>query len=110
MKSYMLDTVIFNKILDNSIDINLFTGKAKLLVTHIQWDQIDSTKDCTRRKELSSLFVLLTQEKIPTESFYLGVSKLDDAKLSDNFIPTESAIYDNPSMVWRNTQKGIHAI
>lgn len=88
----MLDTVIFNRIKDGNIDISIFL-KADFFITHIQDDEIQATKDPYRRGELKNVFKNIIQIKLPTESFLLGTSLLDDAKIT-NPVKTESAVYD----------------
>jgi predicted nucleic acid-binding protein len=83
MKEYMFDTNIFNKILDGKIDTNFFKMKGKFYVTHIQYDEIINTVNEKRRQELIDIFYLIEQEKIPTETFVLDYSRLDEGKLSN---------------------------
>ncbi len=95
MRKYMFDTNIFNDLLDGVADITPFIGKATFLATHVQLDEIKSTRDETRRASLSQLFEEITSNPVPTESFVLDVSRLDQAKLGGNsVILTESAVWD----------------
>lgn len=80
---YMFDTNVFNDILDGNIDFNNFREGVICCVTHIQRDEINKTKDETRRKALNSVFSDLAEEEYPTESFVLGVSRLGMGKLGD---------------------------
>lgn len=94
MNAYMFDTNIFNDILDDAIDMAPHLGKAKFYVTHIQLDEINKTPDEERKAKLLKVFEEVESLKIPTESFVLGTSQLDGAKLSgESFVPTESAVY-----------------
>src|SRR5262245_51239664 len=94
MNSYMFDTNIFNHILDGEIDFSLYIGKANFYATHIQHDEMLRTKDSFRRESLIKIFTKVLQDKVPTESFVLGVTRLDEGKLGgENIIPTESAVY-----------------
>jgi predicted nucleic acid-binding protein len=84
MTSYMFDTNIFNHILDGKFEINEFRSKAHFYATHVQIDEIKNTSDIKRRQELLDIFeVIAGNNKIPTESFILGVSRLNEAKLGD---------------------------
>lgn len=91
---FMLDTNIFDKILEEEIDINSFPSTYEFYVTHIQKDEIeamDKPEKQDKRKKLLDFFKESRQEIIPTESFILGTSRLGQAKLSK--VPTESAVY-----------------
>ena len=85
MNGYMFDTNVLNEILDGKVDPSQFTGK-NCFVTHIQHDEIQATSNPTRRSLLESLFSLLPQEELPTESLVLDVSRFDKAKLSDGVL------------------------
>ena len=72
MHGYMFDTNIFNCILDGSTDIVPLEGK-EYFVTHVQYDEIQATRNVTRRSQLESVFSVVSQQEIPTESFVLDV-------------------------------------
>ncbi len=92
MKHYMFDTNIFNHI--SGDELGLFKGKAKVVVTHIQPDELNNTTDPERRDELLDVFEFLTDVEVPSESFVLDVSRLDKAKLSESsVVATESAVW-----------------
>jgi len=92
MKQYMLDTNIFNSLLDGSLPIEDLVGKATFFATHIQADELSNTSDDKRRESLLQLFADIKGTALPTESFVLDVSRLDQANLGgDRMIPTESA-------------------
>lgn len=81
---YMFDTNIFNEIIDGDIDINTFRGdNITCCVTHIQRDEINKTKDETRRKNLNHVFADLDSEMYPTETMIVGVSRIGMCKLSN---------------------------
>lgn len=93
-RKFMLDTNIFDAIVEEKTDINNLPANYEFYVTHIQKDEIDAIdkpEKQDKKKKLSSFFKELKQETIPTESFILGTSKLGNAKLSR--VPTESAVY-----------------
>ena len=84
MRIYMFDTNIFNRILDGAIEISGFRGRAHFYATHIQLDELKATSNVQRREELLAVFEeVVGNNKIPTESFSLDVSWLDEAKLGD---------------------------
>jgi hypothetical protein len=91
----MFDTVVFNRIVDGALDIGAFVGKARFYATHIQLDEINETSKPQRRQALLEVFNRITERKVPTESFILGVSRLDEARLGGgNIVPTESAVWN----------------
>jgi len=91
---YMLDTNVFNDVLDGTIDIAGLKGK-RLIATHIQRDEINNTKDEVRRAALVSVFEFLAGEQTPTSSAVAGISVAGGACASSNgVVPTESAVWD----------------
>jgi predicted nucleic acid-binding protein len=81
-QGFMFDTNIFNSILDGEIEIELF-NRFKLYVTHIQSDELTSTKNIQRRGRLTEIFKKIPQEKMLTESGVWNISSWDDFKWSD---------------------------
>lgn len=82
MKRYMVDTNVFNRLVDGAISLADLPQDGSFIATHIQRDEISQTKDPARRSNLSSAFTQ-TVKVVPTESFIIGVSRLGEAKLSD---------------------------
>jgi len=87
MKQYMLDTMIFNRILDHDLDIHFFKRKdIQVFTTHVQRDEINKTKNEMRRKELRSVFREL-ENSVPTESALWDKSNWGESKWSaDNLV------------------------
>ena len=84
MRMYMFDTNIFNRILDGAIDIFELRGRVHFYATHIQLDELKATSNDQRRQELLAVFEeVVESNQIPTESFFLDVSQLDQATLGD---------------------------
>lgn len=84
MQSYMFDTNVFNCILDGKIEICEFRARAIFYATHIQLDELTATSNIQRRQELIAVFKSIVEcNQIPTDSFFLGVSQLGEAKLGD---------------------------
>ena len=90
---YMLDTNVFNHVLDGRIDAAHLTGR-RLFATHIQLDEIRKTADLTRRQALLSVFSEITQEQQPTSTAVAGISVAGLACAgSSGVVPTESAVW-----------------
>ena len=90
----MLDTNVFNHVLDGQLDIASLKG-IRLIATHIQRDEIANTKDAVRREALLSMFEFLVGDDAPTSSAVAGVSVAGGACASSNGVaPTESAVWD----------------
>ena len=91
----MFDTNVFNRILDGVISIQSLTGRVVAHATHIQRDEINNTKDLERRAALAQVFGDVVATSTPTDSFVLGVSRLDEARLGgERVVPTTSAVWD----------------
>lgn len=81
MKTYMLDTNVFNDVVDGKVDLASLSGK-RLVATHVQRDEINNTKDEARKRALLAIFDLALQE--PTESLVWGASRWGEAKWGDD--------------------------
>jgi predicted nucleic acid-binding protein len=93
MKKIMFDTNVFNVIVNESLDVNLFIDKGDFYITHLQLDEIQKTPDEERRKKLLEVFNKFSEISIPTENLVLDVSRLGEAKIGSEIIATESAVY-----------------
>lgn len=90
--SFMFDTNIFRHLLDNSIDISIMKTNGEFYVTHVQLDELMATRDENLRNELLKIFHEVVTSEVLTESAVWDVSKWDKAKWSDDTVPTESFI------------------
>lgn len=86
--AYILDTNVFNHVLDETIDVAKLTGR-RLLATHVQRDELLNTKDQIRRDALLSVFKVLTTGQAPASSAVAGGAAASDSGL----VPTESAVW-----------------
>jgi predicted nucleic acid-binding protein len=93
MGGYMFDTNIFNAILDGGIDIHQLNHDNAYFVTHIQFDELQNTRNDERRNQLIQIFTLIAPTSTPTETFILDVSRLGKAKLGDSQIYTDIKNY-----------------
>lgn len=84
--SYVVDTNIFNNLVDGTINVADLPSDSPFVATHIQIDEINNTKDSERRARLFLMFAEVRPEIVPTESFVLDVSRLDYGKLSDDVL------------------------
>lgn len=102
MPSYMFDTVIFNRILDGAVELNKFRDEAHFYATHIQFNELKATPNVRRREELLAVFEKVAgNNTIPTESFVLNVSDLDEANLTDK----ENNLYSQIKIELDNRKK-----
>jgi|BarGraNGADG00211_3_1021988.scaffolds.fasta_scaffold18868_2 predicted nucleic acid-binding protein len=84
--SYIVDTNIFNQLIDGSVAISDLPSDSLFFATHVQIDEINNTKDSERRAQLFFMFVELKTEIVPTESFVFDISRFDLSKLSDGVL------------------------
>lgn len=82
MTKYILDTNVFNKLVDGTSLLNDLPSDAKFVATHIQIDEINKTKDGERRAQLFIKFTETAPTLVPTESFTIGMSRINQAKIS----------------------------
>jgi len=90
----MFDTNVFNRMLDGAISAHSLTGRALAYATHVQRDEINNTRDPARRAALSQVFREVVAQSVPTDSFVLDVSRLDEARLGGGrVVSTASAVW-----------------
>ena len=82
LKRLMLDTNVFNDLLDGKLSLEVFAGR-ELCATHVQIDEISNTSNEKRRMELTSLFVSIVDKKMPTATAVYDDSQSDEAKWGD---------------------------
>ena len=80
---YLLDTNIFNRLIDGTMRLDNLPADAVLYATHIQIDEINRTRDHERRAQLALRFASVRPTVLPTESAVWDVSRWDHAKWSD---------------------------
>jgi predicted nucleic acid-binding protein len=83
MKKYVVDTSLINKLVDGTVGADELPNDGVFVTTHVQIDEINRTKNPERRTKLLEKFSETIDEVLPTESFVLGVSRLDEARLGD---------------------------
>ena len=84
--SYVVDTNIFNKLVDETITFDDLPSNGPFIATHIQIDEINNTKNGERRALLFLMFVEMRPEIVPTESFVLNVSRWDCGNWGDGVL------------------------
>ncbi|MGA3327789.1 MAG: hypothetical protein ABSF45_25295 [Terriglobia bacterium] len=84
--NYMLDTVIFNKILDGYLPIERLPSDGRYVATHVQRDELLASKDITRRSQLLAQYEQLSPEPAMTTSFAFDVSRFDQSKWGDGVV------------------------
>ncbi len=81
MERYLLDSMIFDKIVDTSSALQLAArltqeGKIDLVATHVQEDE-HAEADAQRTAQLA----VVPRSVVPTSVFVVGVSRLDGGRL-----------------------------
>jgi predicted nucleic acid-binding protein len=82
MTKYILDTNIFNRLVDGNFLLNELPPDTEFVATHIQIDELNKTKDTEKRAKLFLRFVETTAAVVPTESFTIGISRIGHAKIN----------------------------
>ena len=87
---YMFDTVAFNRVVDQDISVASLDKCCEIYTTHVQRDELSKTANCEKKAKLLEVCGWVeasgpsdSEGLVPTESFVLGKSRLDRAKLSD---------------------------
>ena len=81
LMKYMVDTNIFNWLIDGTLSTENFPKDTHFVATHIQHDELNKTRDPGRRRQLRDRFETLVDSTVPTESTVLGTSRLGSCKL-----------------------------
>jgi hypothetical protein len=79
MQTFML---VFNHVCEGKMPLARFAGH-RLLVTHIQADELRATANDQKREALLSVFAEIGPIPVPTESAAWNISKWDQAKWGD---------------------------
>lgn len=85
----MLDTCIFNWLIDGDILPEQLPSGAEYFITHIQLDELAAVSSAERRNKLFAQLHALTPSNTPTESMIVGISRVGDCKISDGHDYTE---------------------
>ena len=80
MTGFMFDTNVFNQILNGKIDIGTLPTDKPYIVTHIQINEIENTKNPEKREALLKIFHSVGKTQVPTESAYWDISEWGAAK------------------------------
>jgi len=80
---YMVDTNIFNWLIDGTLSTENFPKDAHFVATHIQHDELNKTRDSARKNQLRDRLSTLVDSTVPTESTVLGTSRLGSCKLGN---------------------------
>ncbi|MGA2457496.1 MAG: PIN domain-containing protein [Terriglobales bacterium] len=107
---YVVDTCIFNKLRDGKLQPSDLPSDGRLVVTHIQVDEINNTSDKELRARLILAFAGIAPEIVPTETFLYDVSRLDRAKMGNGevFLAVKTAL-DGREKKRNNTQDALIA-
>ncbi|HEY1791520.1 MAG TPA: hypothetical protein VGG34_01265 [Opitutaceae bacterium] len=81
---YMLDTSVFNRILQGRLALEAVPYDGGIFVTQIQSDELTKTgaKDEQRMKDLLAVLATLGPMTIPTETGVVGYVKIGEFKIS----------------------------
>lgn len=80
---YVLDTNVFNWLVDGLIELSVFPLDAELVATHVQIDELNRTTNTDRRAQLFLMFAKIAPAILPTESGIWGTSRWGESRWSD---------------------------
>ena len=83
---YVIDTCVFNWLVDGVIKEESLPSDGGFAVTHIQVDEINKTSDEERRARLLLVQLHLKCDLIPTETLLFGRSRFGMAKLGEGML------------------------
>jgi len=85
---YLVDTNIFNWLVDRKIADTLLPNDGEFFVTHIQIDEINKTSNEERRARLFLTMASSLSGVIPTETTIIGRSRIGRSKLGSGKVYT----------------------
>ena len=77
--NYMFDTTAFNSFVKGEMPVKLIAGHS-IYATHIQWDELNDTKDDELKAALTQGFMNISPTSVSTESAAWKVSKWGKSK------------------------------
>src|SRR6266568_7586797 len=80
---FMLDTTVFNRVLDGAVDPASLSSRGKLFVTHVQLNELQATRRSERLKQLLGVFTAIDRERVSTAAAVWGVSEWGGAEYGD---------------------------
>lgn len=89
VKGYMLDTNVFNHMVEGKISVVVLERYRPLYLTHIQRDEIAKCKDELKKAAMLDLISELGIKVLPTSSFAAGISRCGQAQVGSGQISRE---------------------
>ncbi len=86
----IFDSNVFDDLISGKLELETIEkSKYEIYITHIQVDEINECSDKERRARLFNFMTEIRPEKIPTESFIIGTSRIGSAKIGDGHLIEE---------------------
>jgi hypothetical protein len=82
MNGYMLDTTVFNFLVNKETELSCVPIGQQLFVTHVQLNEIQNTRDLDRLDALLGMFTAIDSTPVPTASAIYGVSEFGESEYS----------------------------
>ena len=76
----MLDTTVFNHLVNGDIEPSRVPTHRQLFVTHVQLNEIQNTRSSDRLQALLAMFTAVDTTRVPTASAVWGVSEWGEAE------------------------------
>lgn len=83
VRGLMLDSNVFDEVVDGRLDLSAFRQGPTIYITHVQRDELSRCPDPERRGLLDRAFSDISPKALQTASFVLGASRLGEARLGD---------------------------
>jgi len=80
MSGYMLDTTVFNHLVEGCIALQRVPSDQLIYVTHVQLNEIQRTPDAVKLQSLLAVFTAIDSAQIPTSSAIWNISEYGNAE------------------------------
>ena len=89
MKGYMLDTNVFNHLIEGSIQLTNLPKDNPIFVTHLQFNEISNCPITEKRELMLELIKELPDDMIPTNTAICGISAAGHCRIGNGKIYSE---------------------
>lgn len=79
----MVDTCVFNWLIDGKIIPEQLPTGAEYFITHVQRDEISAVSSVERKAKLLGKLHAMVSDTVLTETMVVGISRVGEGKLSD---------------------------
>ncbi len=89
MTGFLLDTNVFNHLVDGKIKLEEIPTEYPIFITYIQKKELDKCDDIIRRQDLMTYLKILTDHEATVETFLAGIAEVGHTSVGNGKIYEE---------------------